>query len=146
MLVTLVNNIQLNPDGVQPLQYDEIPTTCPCCDHVVYPKTNSISFDYWKGLVFKGDIQIHLMAMEADLLKILLDSWPKICSREKILVGLYGGSYSERVYSDNIGVQLSRLRSKIKIFDIEIQNIKCRGWWLVKQSKEPLHKLAGKRD
>ncbi len=126
-------------DAIKPLEYGEIELTCPCCDQVMSSKTNSISFDYWKGQVVKGNVQVCLEAMEADLLKILLDNWPKICSREKILIGLYGGSYSERMYSDNVGVLLSKLRSKIKIFDIGIQNIKCRGWWLVKQSTLQLH-------
>ncbi len=129
-------------DVTKPLEYSEIDLACPCCGHVADSQANIISFDYWKGRVFNRDKQVHLVAMEADLLKILLDNWPKICSREKILVGLYGGSYSERVYSDNVGVLLSKLRSKIKTFNIEIQNIKCRGWWLVRTDLEP----AGKRD
>lgn len=121
---------------IKPLEYGEIEITCPCCDHVTRSKTNSIGFDYWKGRVFKEDVQAYLEPMEADLLKILLDNWPKICSREKLLVGLYGGNYCERVSSDNIGVLMAKLRRKIKTFDIKIENVKCRGWWLVKQSTE----------
>ena len=130
--MTLINNTKPSVD--QPLQYGEISATCPCCGHVSYSTTDLISFDYWKGAVFKGDKRIRLEPMEADLLKILLDNWPKVCSREKLLVGLYGGNYSERVSSDNIGVLIAKLRFKIKVFDIEIKNIKCRGWCLVKQS------------
>ena len=129
-----INGIQLNPDVDQPLQYGKISTTCPCCGHVSYSTTNLINFDYWKGLVFKGDKRVYLEAMEADLLKILLDNWPKVCSREKLAVGLYGSNYSERVSSDNVGVFISKLRPKIGVFDIKIQNVRSRGWWLVKQS------------
>ena len=121
---------------IKPLQYGETSTTCPCCGHVSYSTTDLTSFDYWKGRVFKKDMQVYLEPMEADLLKILLDNWPKICSKEKLLVGLYGGSYCERSYSDNIGVLISKLRNKIKTFDIEIENAKCRGWWIVKKSTE----------
>ena len=120
----------------QPLVYGEFDATCPCCGHVVDSKVNSIGFDYWKGRVFKNGTQIYLEPMEADLLKILLDNWPKLLSREKLLVGLYGGSYCERSYSDNVGVFISKLRHKIKIFDIEIKNTKRRGWCLVKKSTE----------
>ena len=144
--MTQINNTQLNPDKAQPLRYDEIPVACPCCNNIVVSKAESVGFDYWKGRVFKKDLQVYLEPMEADLLKILLDNWPKVCSREKLLVGLYGGNYSEKVYSDNVGVLISKLRLKIKTFDIEVQNIKCRGWWLVKQSKGPLPKPADKRD
>ncbi len=142
--MTLINDTQLNPDAVQPLQYDEIPITCPCCGHVVYSKTNSISFDYWKGLVFKGDQQIWLTPMEADLLKILLNRWPETSSKDTILLGLYGGNYSDKIFSDKFGVIMAKLRRKLKTFDIGVQNINRRGWWLVKQSKEPPHKPAGK--
>jgi len=121
---------------IKPLAYGEISTTCPCCGHVSYSTTGLISFDYWKGLVFKEDKRVCLEPMEADLLKILLDRWPKICSREKLLVGLYGGNYCERVSSDNVGVLISKLRHKIKVFDIEIKNIKRRGWLLIKKSTE----------
>lgn len=121
---------------IKPLMYGEVSTTCPCCGHVSYSTTGLISFDYWKGLVFKKDKRICLEPMEADLLKILLDNWPKICSREKLLVGLYGGNYCERVSSDNVGVLISKLRHKIKIFDIEIKNTKRRGWLLVKKPTE----------
>lgn len=120
----------------KPLQYGEVSTTCPCCDHVVGSKVNSISFDYWKGRIFKEGMLIYLEPLEADLLKILLDRWPKVCSREKLLVGLYGGNYCEKSYSDNVGVLISKLRHKIKPFDIEIESVKCRGWWLVKKSTE----------
>lgn len=120
---------------VKPLAYGEISTTCPCCGHIEYSTTDLTNFDYWKGAVFKRDKRIHLEPMEADLLKILLDKWPKICSREKLLVGLYGGNYCERISSDNVGVLISKLRHKIKIFDIEIENVKCRGW-LIKKSTE----------
>ena len=117
----------------KPLEYGEIDLTCPCCGHNKDPKTNLLSFDYWKGEVFKNDVQIHLEPMEADLLKLLLDNWPKVCTKEKLLVGLYGGSYRERSYSDNVGVLISKLRHKIRVFDIEIENVKCRGWWIIKQ-------------
>ncbi len=120
----------------KPLEYGEIDLTCPCCGHNKDSKPNLLSFDYWKGEVFKNDIQIHLEPMEADLLKILLDRWPKICSREKLLVGLYGGNYCERVSSDNVGVLISKLRHKITVFDIEIENTKRRGWLLIKKSTE----------
>lgn len=129
-----IGSIQPNPGEIQPLQYGEISTTCPCCGHVSYSTIDLISFDYWKGLVFKGDKRVHLEAMEADLLKILLDNWPKVCSREKLAVGLYGGNYSERVSSDKVGVFISKLRPKVGIFNIKIQNVRSRGWWLVKQS------------
>ena len=119
-------------DAIKPLEYGGIGLTCPCCGHVVSLKTNSISFDYWKGQVFKGDIQIQLEPMEADLLKILLDSWPKVISREKILLGLYGGNYSDNKFSDKFGVLMVKLRRKLKTFDIEVQNIRRRGWWLVR--------------
>lgn len=131
--MTQINDVQLNPDEAQPLRYDEIPITCPCCSHVVSSKTNSISFDYWKGLVFKGDKQVWLEPMEADLLKILLDNWPEIISREKILLGLYGGNYRDDVFSDKFGVLMVKLRRKLKTFDIAIKNIRRRGWWLVNQ-------------
>ena len=130
--MTPINEIQPNPNGIKPLQYDEIPLTCPCCNNVVYAKTNSISFDYWKGLVFKGDRQIRLTPMEADLLKILLDSWPETTCKETILLGLYGGSYKNKVFSDKFGVLMAKLRRKLKTFDIEVQNINRRGWWLVR--------------
>ena len=121
-------------DEIKPLEYGEIGLTCPCCGHVVNLKTNSISFDYWKGQVFKGDIQIQLEPMEADLLKILLDGWPKVISREKILLGLYGGNYSDNKFSDKFGVLMVKLRRKRKTFDMEVQDIRRGGWWLVKQS------------
>ena len=126
---------------IKPLQYGEISTTCPCCDNVVYAKTNSISFDYWKGLVFKDDRQVRLEPMEADLLKILLDNWPETLSKEKILLGLYGGNYSDKIFSDRIGVLMAKLRRKIEPLGIEIENIKRRGWWLVKQSTKLQLKL-----
>ncbi len=132
--MTLINNTKLSVD--QPLQYGEISTTCPCCGNISDSTTDIVNFDYWKGVIFKGDKRIRLEPMEADLLKIFLDRWPKICSREKLLVGLYGGNYCERSYSDNVGVYISKLRYKIKIFDIEIENVKSRGWWLIKQSTE----------
>ncbi len=130
---------QLNSDKVQPLQYGDVPTTCPCCNSEIISKVESVCFDYWKGRVFQGDKQVWLQPMEADLLKILLDNWPKLCSKEKLLVGLWGGNYSEKINlisSDNTGVCLSTLRSKLKIFHIKIQNVSSRGWWLVKQSEE----------
>ena len=139
--MTLINDTQLNSDKVQPLQYGEKSITCPCCDHILYSTTNLIgfvNFDYWKGVIFQGDKQVRLQPQEADLLKILLDNWPKLCSREKLLVGLYGGNYSERVNiisSDNIGVVMSKLRSKLKIFHIKIQNTSKRGWQLVSETK-----------
>lgn len=121
-------------DTIKPLEYGEIYLTCPCCGHVVNLKTNAISFDYWKGQVFKGDIRVRLEPMEADLLKILLDSWPEIASKEKILLGLYGGSHSNKVFSDQFGVLMAKLRRKLTTFDIKVQNIRRRGWCLIKQS------------
>ena len=129
-MLDIINRI--NPDEVQPLRYDEIPTTCPCCNNIVVSKAESVSFDYWKGQVFKGAIQVRLEPMESDLLKILLDSWPEIASKEKILLGLYGGNYSNKVFSDKLGVLMVKLRRKLKTFDIEVQNVRRRGWWLVR--------------
>ncbi len=123
-------------DAIKPLEYGVVGLTCPCCGHVVNPTTNSISFDYWKGQVFKGDIQVRLEPMESDLLKILLDSWPEIASKEKILLGLYGGNYSNKVFSDKLGVLMVKLRRKLKTFDIEVQNIRRRGWWLVRTASQ----------
>ena len=130
------------PNKVQPLAYGEVSLTCPCCDRNVGSDTGLVSFDYWKGRVFKKDILIYLEPMEADLLKILLDRWPKVCTKEKLLVGLYGGNYCERLYSDNAGVFISKLRKKLKIFDIGIENIQSRGWWLIQLST---HKPVDKR-
>ncbi len=139
--MVLIHNMQLDPVKVQqdqPLQYGEITTTCPCCNNTTISKVKGVGFDYWKGRIFQGDKQIWLRPMEADLLKILLDNWPKLCSKEKLLVGLYGGNYSEKinlVSSDNIGVCMSQLRPKLKIFHIKIQNISSRGWWIVSETK-----------
>ena len=120
-------------DVIGPLQYSTIPSTCPCCGHVLVSTVNTIGFDYWRGIVFKGDKQVWLEPMEADLLKILLDSWPEIASREKILLGLYGGNYKDYLFSDKIGVLMVRLRRKLKTFDIVIQNVRRRGWCLFNQ-------------
>ena len=133
-------NEVIESNVIKPLEYGESIRTCPCCDHVVGSETNLISFDYWKGRISQGGVQIYLEPMEADLLKLLLDRWPKVCSKEKLLVGLYGGSYCERSYSDNVGVFISKLRNKLKIFDIRIENIKCRGWWLVNSLERPVDK------
>ena len=113
-------------------------TTCPCCNSQIGSELKSVGFDYWKGRLFQGGQQVLLEPMGADLLKILLDTWPKLCSKEKLLVGLYGGNYSERINiysSDNLGVLISKLRPKLKIFDIKIENVKSRGWWLVSETK-----------
>ena len=131
-----INNIQPNPVEVPPLVYGRINLTCPCCSRAVDSKTNLISFDWGRGQVFKGGMQVQLTPMEADLLKILLDSWPETVSKKKILLGLYGGNYRDKVFSDNAGVLMVRLRQKLKTFDIGVQNINRRGWWLVKQSTE----------
>ena len=139
--MTSISEIQPNIGESQPLQYDKIPVTCPCCDNVVYAKTNSISFDYWKGLVFKDDRQVRLEPMEADLLKILLDNWPETLSKEKILLGLYGGNYSDKIFSDRIGVLMAKLRRKIEPLGIEIENIKRRGWWLIRTPSQA-HRLT----
>jgi len=141
--MVLTHNSQLEPlvknqaQKDSPLQYGEMSTTCPCCNSLIKSKTTSICFNYWKGRVFQGEKQVWLEPMEADLLKILLDSWPKVCSKEKLLVGLYGGNRSERISTDAIvSVYISKLRLKISPFNIRIQNSTSRGWWLSKKSTD----------
>ncbi len=119
-------------DAVPPLAYGEVTPTCPCCDRPSDTPNPIIGFDYWKGLVFKGDTSIRLQPLEADLLKILLDNWPVVTSKEKVLSGLYGRNHIGRKYSDKLNVLMSKLRRKLQTFDIKIQNIKRRGWILTK--------------
>lgn len=118
---------------VRPLEYGVVREPCPCCGSVPDVDTALLGFDYWRGLVFRQHVRVWLSPTEADILKILLDRWPEVTNRHTLLVGLYGSMYQEKVgRGTRVITFLSRLRRKLRTFNLDIKNVPGRGWFLTR--------------
>lgn len=122
------------------IEFGSPPHACPCCDNILSTvAVNVIGFDYFKGIVFNHKKRMFLEEREADLLYLLLKKWPKLLSVELILRGLYGLKYYDLELQDEnatVVVYLSKLRKKLRPFEIDVQNVPRRGWWLIKEGME----------
>lgn len=115
----------------------EAPASCPCCGNVVKKPydDNVIGFDWENGMLFRGSQRVYMSFMQADLFKVLLEHWPKLAPREKLISSLWG-SNKDGMGEENLAVYIAILRGKIKEFDLGVKNFRGRGWLLERLDRE----------
>lgn len=87
-------------------------------------------FDTTSRQCMVNEVILSLSAREAALLEILILKATKVVSKAKILEHLC--SWDEEMSENAVEVNVSRLRKKLNVFDIEIRTIRGLGYLLAK--------------
>ncbi|MES2181249.1 MAG: response regulator transcription factor [Pseudomonadota bacterium] len=87
-------------------------------------------FDTTSRQCMVNEVTLSLSAREAALLELLILKATKVVSKAKILEHLC--SWDEEMSENAVEVNVSRLRKKLNVFDIEIRTIRGLGYLLAK--------------
>ena len=108
---------------------------CPCCGRLSEEDTNDdnfVGFDYNRNIVFNKERKLYLTPREADILKVLLDKWPKVTYLDSMITIVWG-SYTDKIPNDNVvHVTMSTLRHSLNFLGIDVICVTRRGYILVK--------------
>jgi DNA-binding response OmpR family regulator len=111
--------------------------TCPFCDG------DGIEVDLNSNNLRIDGKQIKLRSLHAELLSVLVDRPGKYFSKDELLVKLYGYEYDVDRYETLISTLISSLRKTLASTSFHIDNIRGKGYSLIRADHGILQTESG---
>lgn len=104
--------------------------TCPCCGQPIHESAKGDLTVGGVAHVSRGGHVVNLTVAQMKILRLLWRRYPGIATRENIMDALYGDEPGPEGQYATMKVQISKLRTRLRLLGVGIESVRDQGYQL----------------